>query len=105
MTEQEIHDLKAYIGRELSERMEKAFVGQSVGDVSPAIVKNYISRVLSDLRVYHGTTHPVVDLVDWDVTFVGRVMNVVMRPKSGLSNEDYRRATDFLFNRGTDSEG
>jgi len=102
VTEQEIHDLKAYVGRELSERMEKAFVGQSVGDISAAIVKNYISRVLNDLR---GTTHPVVDLVDWDVTFVGRVMNVVMRPKSGLSNEDYRRATDFLFNRGTDSEG
>ena len=97
MTPEEIHDLKAEIGKTISERMDEAFVGRSVAEVSAEVVRGYLQSIMKDFLAKG--YHPVVDLIDWDVTFVGSVANVVMQPKKGLSDEDHARAVNFLFNQ------
>lgn len=96
MTPEEIHDLKTELGKVISARMDEAFLGQSVADVSAEVVKSYLSSIMKDFLAKGA--HSVVDLVDYDVVFVGNVMNVTMQPKKGLSNEDHERAVRFLFN-------
>lgn|SRR5574343_91770 len=101
MTEEEITATKLRIREALSERMEKAFVGQSMADVSAALVRGYVEGVLKDLQ-NRGDFPRVTELIDWDVRFVGNTMHVVMEPKKGLDDHDYRRAVNFLFNQGDD---
>ena len=103
MTEQEIIAVKSKISRAMARRMETAFVGRSVSEVSADVVKGFISNILDDLRA-HGEYLSVIDLIDYDVVVDGKVLKVAAKPKAGLSNDEYRQATDFLFNYGSDSE-
>lgn len=98
MTPEEIHETKARISQELSGRMEKAFIGQSVAEVSADVVKGYLDGIMKDLQL-RGDFPSVIELIDWNVTFVGSVMNVVMEPKKGLDDHDHARAVNFLFNQ------
>lgn len=97
MTPEEINDLKVEISKTISERMEKAFVGQSMANVSAELVKCYLQEVMKDFLAQG--YHPVVGLIDYSVRFEGNTMHVVMEPKRGLSNEDHARAVNFLFNQ------
>jgi len=101
MTQEEIIETKALISREMSLRMEKAFVGQSMSDVSAAVVRGFLDGIMKDLQ-QQGSFPSVMELIDWDVTFQGNVMHVVMEPKKGLDDHDHRRAVNFLFNQGFD---
>jgi len=102
MTEDEIHETKDLIGRELRGRMEKAFVGQSLSEATAHVVKGYLEGIMKDLLL-QGNLPSVVELVEWNVRFEGNTMHVVMEPKKGLDPEELRRAIDFLFNWGSDS--
>ena len=65
--------------------------------VSADIVKGYLMGIMKDLQG-QGMLHSVIELIDWNVTFQGNVMHVVMEPKKGLDDVDYSRAVNFLFN-------
>lgn len=103
MTEQEIRDIKTRISHELSSRLEKAFLGQSITEASAPVIKGYLERTLQDL-IETERLYSVFHLIDWVVTFSGRDLHVVMEPKKGcLSTEQIREAQDFIYNRGSDT--
>ena len=97
MTPEEITELKTKISQTISARMEEAFIGQSMADVSASLVKSYLTGIMKDFLAQG--EHPVVDLIQYDVIFQGNTMNVVMEPKKGLSDYDHSRAVNFLFNQ------
>jgi hypothetical protein len=97
MTPEDIYRLKTEIAKTISEKISATFVGQSMADVSTEMIRGHLQNIMKDFlaRGYH----PVVGLIDWDVTFVGSSVKVVMRVKKGLTNEDHARAVNFLFNQ------
>ena len=97
MTPEEIDALKREISSVISARMEEAFVGQSMSEVTAAVVKSYLTGIMKDFLAKG--YHPVVDLIEYDVIFQGNTMNVVMQPKKGLSDYDHSQAVNFLFNQ------
>lgn len=97
MTPEEITELKTKISQTISTKMEEAFVGQSMADVSAELVKCHLQEVMSDFL--RQGEHPVVELISYSVTFEGNTMHVVMEPKKGLSDADHVRAVNFLFNQ------
>jgi hypothetical protein len=97
MTPEEINDLKVEISKTISARMEEAFLGQSMSEVTANVVKSYLQGIMKDFLAKG--YHPVVDLIEYNVMFEGNTMHVVMEPKKGLSNEDHARAVNFLFNQ------
>ena len=46
MTPEEITELKRVISGVISKRMEKAFIGQSMADVSSELVKCYLQEIM-----------------------------------------------------------
>lgn len=97
MTPEEITALKQEISGVISERMEKAFIGQSMSEVTAHVVKSYLEGIMKDFLARG--SHPVVELIEYNVMFEGNTMHVVMEPKKGLSDADHSRAVNFLFNQ------
>ena len=97
MSPEEIVELKEEMSRVISARMGKAFIGQSMSEVTAEVVKSYLNGIMKDFLAQG--YHPVVDLIEYGITFEGNVMNVVLQPKKGLSDADHSRAVNFLFNQ------
>jgi hypothetical protein len=101
MTSEEIDAVKVEMSRLISEQTLK-FVGRPMSDVAVNALKGALRSVLKDLQA-RGVWE--VDVLDFDVTVNGSVVNFRPVPKKGMSEIDYRRAWDFIRGRGQEVDG
>lgn len=95
MSQQEIWVLKQEIRKGVSACLEP-LVGLPMSEITAEAVRCLLLRVTEDL--FRMGADPVVNLIDWKVTYDESVLSVVMCPKPGLSREDYCSAADFIDN-------
>lgn len=96
MTQDEILDMKVHIAHLVETQMEK-YIGMPVSEVMADVIRNHLRDMMENLfRQGHS---PVTGLIDWDVVISGPNAQVLMKPKKGLSDEDYRKVISFISNR------
>ena len=96
MTQDEILDMKVYIVHLVEMQMEK-YIGMPVSEVMADVIRIHLRDMMENL--FRQGHNPVTRLIDWDVVISGSNAQVLMRPKEGLSDEDYKKVFDFISNR------
>ncbi len=94
MTEEDIKELKADIEKKASEGLNE-YIGLPFTTAVSAEIRSFLLQTLRDIELQHWT--PIVNLLDFDVEMDGNMAKFQIRPKTGLSNNEYHRAQCFIL--------